>query len=166
MSETSFTPGPESTRAFRDALGCYGTGVAVVATMTEGGPLAMTANSFAAVSLAPPLVLWCPARASRRHDAFTSAEAFVVHVMGEDQQALAHRFARAGDDFTGLDWTRSDSGQPLLPGCLACFECTRTAIHDGGDHSIVVGRVTRVSHRAGRGLMFKRGQYGGFAEHG
>ncbi len=162
MSDTSFTPGPESTRAFRDALGCYGTGVAVVTTLTGNGPLAMTANSFAAVSLHPPLVLWCPALASRRHDAFAGADSYAIHIMGEDQQELARRFANSGEDFSGLDWAASVDGAPILPDCLACFECVRTAVHDAGDHSIVIGHVTRVTHRAGRGLMFKRGQYGGF----
>jgi flavin reductase (DIM6/NTAB) family NADH-FMN oxidoreductase RutF len=164
MSETSFVPGHDSQRDFRDALGCFGTGVAVVTTMTQRGALAMTANSFAAVSLHPPLVLWCPARASRRHDAFAAPRAFAIHVLGEDQEPLARRFALGGDDFSDLDWTHSGGGPPLLANCLARFECDHHAVHDGGDHSIVLGRVGRVTHRPGRGLMFKRGRYGGFTD--
>jgi len=162
MSDHTFSPGPDTLRAYRDALGCYGTGVTVVTTMAPNGPLAMTANSFASVSLDPPLVLWCPAKSSRRHDAFASAAGFIIHIMSEDQQALASHFARQGDGFEHIDWTRSDSNQPLLNGCLARFECDRATTHDGGDHTIVVGRVHRFTSRPGNGLLFKRGQYGGF----
>lgn len=163
MTETSFVPGPETARAFRDALGCYGTGVTVVTTMTCDGPLAMTANSFASVSLDPPLVLWCPAKASLRHDAFADARHYNIHVMAEDQHNVAHGFARSGTRFDLIDWTPGSNGQPVLRGCLARFECHRTALHDAGDHSIILGHVDKASHRDGRGLIFKRGQYGGFS---
>ncbi len=162
MSNHSFIPGPDTARDYRDALGCFGTGVTVVTTMTPTGPLGMTANSFTSVSLDPPLILWCPARASRRHDDFAAARRFAIHVMAGDQQDLALRFSRRGDDFGGLDWQSAENGPPQLAGCLARFDCTRAATHDGGDHSIILGRVTHVTHRAGRGLMFKRGQYGDF----
>lgn len=163
MTESEFVPGPDTLRAYRDALGSFGTGVTVVTTMTESGPLAITANSFASVSLDPPLVLWCAAKSSARHAAFAAAEHYVIHVMSEDQQDLARHFARAGDEFDTVDWLNSTHGQPLLSGCLARFECTCVAVHDAGDHSIVVGRVNRAAHRKGAGLMFKSGQYGGFA---
>lgn len=162
MTNKSFIPGPETARAYRDALGCFGTGVTVVTTASEIGPLAMTVNSFTSVSLDPPLLLWCPARGSLRHDAFASAKEYVVHVMAEDQQDLALRFARSGDDFDDVDWSPNAAGHPMLPGCLARFECAAHARHDGGDHSILVGRVLRAASRPGKGLMFKRGQYGGF----
>ena len=163
MLETTFIPGPDTARNFRDALGCFGTGVTVVTTMTRDGPLAITANSFAAVSLEPPLVLWCPAKASSRQAAFAAAQTYVIHVMSEDQHALAHGFARSGTEFDGVDWTPNAEGQPVLSNCLARFECSRTAIYDAGDHSIVLGHVDRAAHRDGQGLIFKRGQYGGFA---
>jgi flavin reductase (DIM6/NTAB) family NADH-FMN oxidoreductase RutF len=164
MSEIQFEPGPDTARAFRDALGCYGTGVTVVTAMTQNGPLGMTANSFAAVSLDPPLVLWSPAKASGRHDGFRAAVHFIVHVMGEDQLKLAQHFARQGNGFDAIDWQRSEDGAPILEGCLARFECRAVAAHDAGDHTIIVGRVDRAAHRPGQGLMFKRGLYGGFAE--
>lgn len=163
MPGTSFTPGPDTVRAYRDALGCYGTGVTVVTTATPRGPLAMTANSFASVSLDPPLVLWCPAKSSRRHAAFAAAGTYAIHVMSETQQDLAIHFARSGDAFDGIAWRAGAGGLPILPDCLARFDCRQVALHDGGDHSIVLGRVTHVTHRPGQGLMFKRGQYGGFA---
>lgn len=162
MPEISFTPGPDTARSFREALGCFGTGVTVVTAIGDQGPVAMTANSFASVSLDPPLVLWCPAKSSLRHDAFVTAREFAIHVMAEDQQDMASHFARTGDDFADLRWKPSPSGVPLLDGCLARFECRHHDCHDGGDHSIVLGHVLRASHRPGNGLMFKRGQFGGF----
>lgn len=163
MPDTSFVPGPDTTRAYRDALGCFGTGVTVVTTGTDTGPLAITANSFTSVSLDPPLVLWCAAKASPRHAGFAAARHYSIHVMGEEQQALALHFARSGRDFSDADWTPDGNGVPLLAGCLARFDCAATALHDAGDHSIIVGRVLRAMHRPGMGLMYKRGQYGGFA---
>ena len=163
MSETSFTPGPDTAREFRDALGCFGTGVTVVTAQSDQGPLGMTANSFSSLSLDPPLVLWAPAKSSRRFDSFSKAEHFAIHIMGEDQDALARHFARTGDAFDGLDWSLSDTGVPILAGCLARFECHLAATHDAGDHAILVGHVDRATFRAGKGLIFKQGQYGGFA---
>lgn len=164
MSDDTIIPGPETVAAYRSALGCFGTGVTVVTAVTDLGPLAMTANSFASVSLTPPLVLWCPAKSSQRHDAFAAADKFIIHVLAEDQFTLAQHFARQGHDFEGQSWSNSPDGQPLLNGCLARFECDRHATHDSGDHTIIVGHVRRSAHREGKGLIFKRGQYGGFLE--
>lgn len=162
MSEQNFVPGPETARAFRDALGCFATGVTVVTTETSNGPLAMTVNSFSSVSLDPPLILWCPARASLRHDAFVAAKHFSVHVMAEDQLDTAVHFSRSGDAFDVTEVHRTAQGQPALPGVLARFDCRSHAAHDGGDHTILVGEVLNVATRTGKGLIFKRGQYGGF----
>ncbi len=162
MPDFSFVPGPDTARDYRDALGCYGTGVTVVTTQTASGPLAMTVNSFASVSLDPALVLWCPGKASPRHDRFIAAQTYAIHVMAENQLDMAAHFARTGEDFGTIDWTPSAAGVPQLSGCLARFDCTQVAVHDGGDHSIIIGRVDLAMHRPGKGLMFKRGQYGGF----
>ena len=160
-----FTPGPETARAFRDALGRFATGVCVVTCATPDGPLGITVNSFASVSLDPPLVLWSPARASRRFDAFEGADHFAIHVMGEGQFDLSHRFARDGCAFEGLDWSAGPGGAPLLPGCLARFACARHAVHEGGDHAIVVGRVLSAAFRDGAPLLFNAGAYGRFTSH-
>ncbi|WP_112323967.1 flavin reductase family protein [Oceanibium sediminis] len=146
-------------RDLRDALGCYATGVTVVTTQSARGPLGMTANSFASVSLDPPLVLWSPARRSARFPAFEAASYFAIHVLAEDQRALADRFARSGDDFAGLDIGEGLGGVPLLPGCAAVFECAHAAGHDGGDHLIVVGEVQRMHHNTSRPLLYHRGAY-------
>ncbi|MHA6262369.1 flavin reductase family protein [Arenibacterium sp. CAU 1754] len=162
MSDTVFSPGPGNERPYRDALGCFGTGVTVVTTLGPRGPVAMTANSFSSVSLDPALVLWCPGKKSQRHDVFVGAERYIIHIMAEDQQDLALHFARTGEAFETVDWAPTPDGLPVLAGCLARFECRRVAVHDAGDHSIVVGQVEQAAYRPGQGLMFKRGQYGGF----
>lgn len=164
MADTSFIPGPETARAYRDALGCFGTGVTVVTTLTPRGPLAITVNSFTSVSLEPPLLLWCPAKASLRHDAFVGAEHFAIHVMAEDQLDLAKHFAVNGEDFSAAAWQPNALGSPALEAVIARFDCRRFAAHPAGDHTIVVGEVASVTTRPGKGLIFKRGQYGGFLE--
>ena len=157
-----FTTGPDTARDFRTALGRFATGVTVVTTMTERGPLGITANSFASVSLDPPLVLWCPAKFSRRFNAFVKAQHFAIHVLGTEQEALSHRFARDGLDFDGADWAEGDNGLPVLNGCLARFECETHDCHDGGDHRIMVGRVTHAAWREGAPMLFHGGAYGMF----
>jgi flavin reductase (DIM6/NTAB) family NADH-FMN oxidoreductase RutF len=156
-------PGPDAQRALRDAFGRFATGVTVVTVATAAGPVGITANSFASVSLDPPLLLWAPARASRRFAAFHDAEDFAVHVLGADQSELCRRFAAAGDDWEGVGHRRSDRGVPLLPGALARFECATEARHPAGDHVVIIGRILRFSQRPGAPLLFAGGRYGGFA---
>lgn len=160
----SFEPGQETTRAYRDALGRFATGVTVITCDSSQGPLGITANSFASVSLDPALVLWSPAKASKRFDAFTQADHFAVHIMSNEQAGICAGFAKDGGAFDGYDWHSSSKGVPLISHCLSRFECTREAVHDAGDHAIVVGRVTRVSTQQGKPLMFYSGKYGGFRE--
>lgn len=159
---TAFDPSKDSGRAFRDALGRFATGVCVVTTMTDEGPMGITANSFAAVSLDPPLVLWSPARASRRFPHFENATHYTIHVLGEDQIDLCRRFTLRDPIFEGLDWDEGAGGAPRIAGCLARFECERVAGHDGGDHLIIVGRVIHAEYRDGAPLLFAGGQYGCF----
>jgi flavin reductase (DIM6/NTAB) family NADH-FMN oxidoreductase RutF len=142
--------------------------VTVVTTMTAAGPLGITANSFASVSLVPPLVLWSPARKSARFPAFEAAAHFAVHVLGRDQRALAERFAAplAGesDMFGGFASRAGAGGVPLLEGCAALFECRHAAGYDGGDHLIVVGEVLRLQLRDVPPLIYYRGDYTGLAD--
>jgi flavin reductase (DIM6/NTAB) family NADH-FMN oxidoreductase RutF len=161
-----FSPGPETARAFRDALGRYATGVTVVTAIGPEGPVAITANSFTAVSLDPALVLWCPARRSSRFDTFLAADRYAIHVLGSDQLDLCNRFARSGGDFGGLDAGLTPDGLPLLPDVLARFDCDAHARHDAGDHAILVGRVTHAAMRDGEPLLFWGGRYGDFLHHG
>ncbi|TCP42438.1 flavin reductase family protein [Rhodovulum marinum] len=162
-----FTPGPATQRQYRDALGCFATGVTVVTVAGPDGPVGLTANSFSSVSLDPPLILWSPARGSRRFDAMTAADRFAVHVLGAGEQALADRFARSGGAFDGLAMDPAEDAPPLIDeGWIARFLCTRVALHDAGDHAIVVGRVDQVARREGPPLVFAGGAYGDFSPAG
>jgi flavin reductase (DIM6/NTAB) family NADH-FMN oxidoreductase RutF len=160
MNEQVFTPDAEHQREFRDALGRFATGVTVVTTRTDQGSVGITANSFAALSLDPALVMWAPGRFSRRFEIFDQAQHFAIHIMADDQLEMARHFARDGFDFSLPGIEAGLGGAPLLPGCLARFECARHAVYPGGDHAIVVGQVMRVATRAGAGLSFFGGAYG------
>ncbi len=164
MTENVFTPSPDQALAFREALGCFGTGVTVVTTTMGDAPVAITVNSFSSVSLDPPLVLWCLGKDSNRFDAFHSADHYSIHVMAEEQQNQALRFARNGLDFSHADWAHDHKRRPVLSGCLARFDCKLFNRHDAGDHLILVGEVENVMHRTGKGLIFKRGQFGSFID--
>lgn len=160
---TEFRPGGEQTRAFRDALGRFATGVTVVTCMTDTGPEGITANSFSSVSLDPPLVLWSVARTSSRFATFAAAPHFAIHVLGQDERDLAARFTKGGAGFDGLDWLPGPGGAPVIPGTLARFDCHRHAAHDGGDHVILIGAVDRAALRDGAPLVFSQGHFGAFA---
>jgi flavin reductase (DIM6/NTAB) family NADH-FMN oxidoreductase RutF len=163
MTEASFVPDAANARALRDALGRFATGVTVVTIATAGDPMGITANSFASVSLDPPLVLWSPAKSSSRFAYFAEAPFFAIHILPADQAELSARFARGGLGFDGLNITLNEAGVPLLPGTLARFECAHHAAHEGGDHRIVVGRVYRVTTGEGEPLLFNCGGFGRFS---
>ncbi|MDR7030706.1 flavin reductase family protein [Rhizobium rosettiformans] len=161
--EAVFIPEADNHRAYRNALGSFTTGVTVVTAMTTDGPIGMTVNSFASVSLDPPLVLWSPAKSSSRYGAFTGARHFAIHVLSADQDHLSAAFTRGGSGFDGIDVRFNDEGVPVLPGTLARFECAEQAQHDAGDHTIIIGKVLRVAHRQGEPLCFSGGRFGRFA---
>ena len=117
-----------SERELRDALGRFATGVTVVTTMTPRGPLGITANSFASVSLAPPLVLWSPARKSRRFPAFEAASHFAVHVLSAGPAAGWPSASRGRATASPGSTFEPGLGEvPLLAGCAARFECRHAA---------------------------------------
>lgn len=159
----SFTPGPGREREMRTALGAFATGVTVVTCRSPDGPLGFTANSFTSVSLDPPLVLWCPSVLSPHHDAFVAAHDFSIHVLEASQLDVSQRFAERQEDFEGIDWTESDSGVPLLKGCLTRLDCRQFTAHGAGDHTIVLGQVEHVMHTPGTPLLFALGAYGKLA---
>ncbi len=150
------------TRAFRDALGRFATGVTVITAPTLEGPMGFTANSFASVSLDPPLVLWSPAKSAMRFPFFAAARHYAIHVLGAEQATLSARFVRGGSGFDGLEHETNAEGVPVVPGTLARFDCEQAATHDGGDHLIIVGRVLRALFRDGPPLVFSQGGYGRF----
>lgn len=159
---TSFLPGPGAERRYRDALGRFGTGVAVVTAAGPDGPCGITVNSFASVSLNPALVLWSVDKASDRFAVFNRAQRCAIHVLCAEQAELAHRFARSGTAFDGLAWAPGEAGVPLLQGCASRFECELYANHDGGDHRILVNQVLRVCVNGGEPLIFATGRFGRF----
>jgi len=161
-AEHSFDPADADPRDFRNALGRFATGVTIITCDTGEGPIGITANSFASLSLDPALVLWSPAKSSQRYRFFVEAEHFAVHVLDDDQRAVCDAFTRDGNAFAPLPWANCPRGVPLIDGCLSRFECDRVACHDGGDHSIVVGQVTRVTTRPGKPLLFFNGTFGEF----
>ncbi len=160
----SFVPGPDTDRALRDALGRFATGVALVTAQGPHGPVGFTANSFAALSLDPPLVLWSLAKHAQRHGIFTRATHFAIHVLRAEQIGLIRAFHRGGPGFDGVPHRLSAEGMPVLDDTLARFECARHALFDGGDHTVVVGRVLRAASGQGAPLVFSAGRYGTFAE--
>lgn len=159
-------PALDAARAFRQSLGQFATGVAIVTAHADGQSVGVTVNSFSSVSLNPPLVLWSIGKTSQSYPVFAQAQHFAVHVLTADQMELAGRFARSGPQkFAGL---RSKSGlgkAPLLDDCAAVFECTREARHDAGDHTILVGRVENYRHQDKPLLLFAKGRYGLGIEH-
>lgn len=152
-------------RALRAALGAFATGVAIVTARAADGLHGLTINSFASVSLDPPLALWSLDRRSHSLAAFEAAPAFAVNVLGRHQAELARRFARHGvERFAGVALSEGLEGAPLIGDCVAAFECRRVATHDGGDHLIFVGRIERYRADQRPALVFSRGKFGGFAE--
>nr|WP_268821586.1 flavin reductase family protein [Octadecabacter dasysiphoniae] len=140
-------------------MGAYATGVTVVTVPSADGPIGITANSFASVSLDPPLVLWSPAKSSKRFNYFSGAPHFAIHILDAHQADICNGFVKGKSAFDGLDWVTGDHGVPHIRGCLARFECTLDAEHDAGDHTIIVGRVTGASVRDGLPLMFQAGRF-------
>ena len=147
-------------QSYRQALGGFATGVTIVTAATAQGAVGMTVNSFASVSLDPPLVLWSVGKASGCHVAFEAAEHFTINVLHDNDTGLALRFA--GDDrvFDDTLWIPGLDGYPVLRDPLSRFDCTREALHPGGDHTIVVGRVQRFVLGEGRPLLFFQGALG------
>ena len=156
------------TRAFRDALGCYPTGVAVVtaAGVSESSHIGITVNSFASVSLDPPLVLWAIDKRSRRHAPFVTAPGFTVSILSANHRAVSARLAGAGEhSLDGLTLLPTELGPPALADSLAVFECTREQAVEGGDHTILVGRVIRFNRpEQGAPLVYFQGRYGALAQ--
>lgn len=149
-------------RTFRDALGCFATGITVITAMTpDGTPVGLTANSFTSVSLDPPLLLVCIANSVSSADAMRATDRFAVNVLQIGQQPTSNRFAGKGEDrFAVTPWSVGEYGTPVLTGSLSSFECQRHAVHEGGDHFILVGRVLKAMFEPQRDpLLYFRGKY-------
>lgn len=152
-------------RLMRDTMGRFCTGV-VLATGSLGGvPAGFAAQSFVSLSLEPALVALCPAKTSSSWPRLRAAGRFCINVLGADQKPLCDAFARSGGDkFAGVPWHAGVSGSPIIDGVLAYVDCELQAEHDGGDHTIAVGRVLdlTVLDPERPPLLFFGGRYGSF----
>jgi flavin reductase (DIM6/NTAB) family NADH-FMN oxidoreductase RutF/DNA-binding MarR family transcriptional regulator len=156
----------QAIEGFRRSLAEFATGVTVITTSIKDEPFGLTSNSFASVSLDPPLVLWSIRRESKSFAAFAACSHFAVNVLAEDQIELSQRFARSGPDkFKGIDRQVGEGDAPLLAGVAATFECVGREAHDGGDHLILVGEVLRYTRYDRQPLLFVKGRYSVSAEH-
>lgn len=162
MSEVSIDP-----IEFRNCCGRFATGVTVVtATLADGSPVGVTVNSFSSVSLAPPLVLFCLDNKALSFDAFSLTSHFAFNILSEAQQKVSNNFASQGiDKFEDADYHFNEKNVPILNNCLATIECRMHAVHDGGDHQIIVGQVLSISAPElssgsdGRPLLYFSGGY-------
>lgn len=143
----------------RRALGKFPTGVAIATTRGSANrPVGLTINSFASVSLDPPLVLWSIARSAGSLAAFEANDRFAINVLADHQEKICRQFCRDVDDrFDDVDWFESGSGMPLIRGAVAMFDCRVEARHDGGDHVILLGRVEDLCRTGERPLVFYEG---------
>jgi len=155
------TDTPDARRALRDAFGTFMTGVTVVTTTdTDGRPLGFTANSFASVSLDPPLLLVQIARTSANYPTFAAASGFAVNILSEGQKSVSNTFARpVADRFAEVDWQSGPHGSPILSGVSAWFDCAIHQIVEAGDHAILIGRVEAFNATSAPGLGYYRGTY-------
>jgi flavin reductase (DIM6/NTAB) family NADH-FMN oxidoreductase RutF len=162
-NELASDQSPIDPRDFRSALGTYATGVTIITAAADGKPYGLTCNSFASVSLNPPLVLWSLVLYSSSLSVFQNASHFTVNVLGASQQALANKFAKSSDDkFTGVDWTPGLGNAPVLVESVANFQCRAVNRYYGGDHVIFLGAVEAYSYNRKEPLLFARGGYGRF----
>ncbi|OLT42750.1 monooxygenase [Saccharomonospora sp. CUA-673] len=146
---------------FRSVLGHFCTGVAVVTACEADEPVGFACQSFAALSLDPPLVLFCPATTSRTWPVIERVGRFAVNVLAGDQHEVSVAFGSpGGDKFGSVSWHAGPGGAPLIDGALTWVDCTVDTVHEAGDHYVVIGRVTGLGAvSTGRPLLFYRGRY-------
>jgi flavin reductase (DIM6/NTAB) family NADH-FMN oxidoreductase RutF len=148
---------------FREVLGHFATGITIVTATDEGEPVGFSCQSFAALSLEPPMVILAPAKSSTSWPRIARAGSFCVNILGEHQEAVCRAFAvSGGNKFDGVDWTPGVTGSPLIDGSLATVECTLGAIYEGGDHELVTGHVVDMEIGKGSPLIFYRSGFGRF----
>ena len=164
---TRITPGPDSERDFRDALGRFATGVTLITCASAIGPVGITANSFASLSLDPPLVSFNVQKESSFYATLAEAEVFAIHLLTDAQAELANHFAlpdlTSEAQFRDVSHAQVEPGQPpILRDTFGVLYCQRYAVHDAGDHALFIGRVERVVEAEGRGpLLYYARSYRG-----
>jgi 3-hydroxy-9,10-secoandrosta-1,3,5(10)-triene-9,17-dione monooxygenase reductase component len=153
-----YAPEPER---FRQVLGHFATGVSVITGISEGEPVGFACQAFAALSLTPPLILFCPSLTSTTWPRIAEVGEFCVNMLADSQRELARRFGVSRPDkFAGVGWSAAPSGAPILDGALTWAGCTVQAVHEAGDHFIVLGLVTELGEcEPGQPLLFYRGRF-------
>jgi flavin reductase (DIM6/NTAB) family NADH-FMN oxidoreductase RutF len=149
-------------RELRNALGRFATGVCVITAVSDKQQaVGMTANSFASVSLDPPLVLWSLQNNSDVFDIFSSPKHYAINILSTEQQAQSNQYAKKGQhELKPADFRLGKYGAPVIRHALVTFECELEATHEGGDHLIIVGRVRDMQERpSGEPLLFHCGRY-------
>jgi 3-hydroxy-9,10-secoandrosta-1,3,5(10)-triene-9,17-dione monooxygenase reductase component len=148
---------------FRQVLGHFATGVTVVTSTDEVGPVGFTCQAFSSLSLDPPLVFLAPGRTSESWPRIESSGVFCVNILTEDQEDLCRVFSTKGSHkFEGVGWRSGVLGVPILADVLAWVECRLEVTHDGGDHLMAVGRAEHMGVSHGLPLLFYRGGFGRF----
>lgn len=146
--------------SYRNALGAFTTGVAVVTSTIASKPIGITINSFSSISLKPPLILWSIDEQSSHFDDFHQVQSFAVHILSIRQKAIADRFVQISDDkFSNLEWTYDEMGLPVIPESLARLQCRHNSFYEAGDHRIILGEVLQYHRNEGEPLLFSGGQY-------
>ena len=157
-AEVPLDPDPQR---FRQVLGHFASGVTVITGMDRGEPVGFACQAFAALSLEPPLVLFCPARTSTTWPRLAASGQFCANILATGQRELARRFGVSGPDkFDGVSWSPDPAGLPVLGGVLTWASCAVETVHEAGDHYVVIARVTRLGDStAGDPLLFYRGRF-------
>jgi flavin reductase (DIM6/NTAB) family NADH-FMN oxidoreductase RutF/DNA-binding GntR family transcriptional regulator len=150
-----------SSSEFRDVIGHFASGVTVITVTHDDKPHGTTASAVSSLSLEPPMVLICMNKASSTGQAISSARAFAINILNEEQSALAQRFAtKVPDKFAGTPVTTGPHGQPLLSDALATIECEVVEDVSGGTHTVFLGEVRSATSNEGSPLAYFRGEFG------
>jgi 3-hydroxy-9,10-secoandrosta-1,3,5(10)-triene-9,17-dione monooxygenase reductase component len=144
----------------RSVMGNFASGVVIVSGFDRLGPVGLTCQSFFSLSLEPPLVALAPSHASTSWPRIAATGSFAVSILSAAQEDLCRSFAISGiDKFNGVTWRSAHTGSPIIEGALAWVDCRIEAVHEAGDHYLVVARVVHAGHVDGQPLLFYRGGY-------
>lgn len=149
-------------RDFKDCAGSFATGVTVVTTLNDKAkPVGITINSFASLSLHPPLVLFCLDKASKKISHFMNEKHFAINILSENQEAISRHFSLSGHRWEDVDFSSGSTNCPILPGILAYIECQKETVYEGGDHFIFIGKVLNLKRclNDGKPLLYYQGRY-------
>jgi flavin reductase (DIM6/NTAB) family NADH-FMN oxidoreductase RutF len=152
----------------REFAGCFPTGVAVVTTNDDaGGPCGSTISALTSLSLDPPLLLICLSKTSKTLEALRESRRFCINLLSSEQAPISKHFAsKSADKFSTISYSIGELEVPLIEGALAHGECTVHALHDGGDHTIVVGKVESTMTNSGDPLLYYQARYPTFSNPG